>query len=760
MQDGKEMITKRIKVTKMFSYEKVYFIILCFNVALLNIFVGSTHNDPRTFLETTIILETLIYIIISKIKKKENVLIKGKIDIVVILMVIATFIPLLLKTYCSLSYTIDIFVEYLTVYSMYVLVRNLITTPEKRNIFLNIMLLSSCIIIIFGIDRINFNIFQKFYDMVKLPQVKDMRMTSTIGYWNAVFAYIVSLMIIALGKYLDAKNENISGIYAMYIGLAMYAFYYCNSRAGMLIFIPAVVFLFIKLKNVNKVIESIFIIIITYSLVVIFDKFNSEYSTVTTVLVGILIDLIITYIVSVLLKKVDNIKIKNARKKLIVFMLILLILGSSCFIKVKKYSKPFELSKWGDTIALYDLKNSNKYKIKIDLAGNGENLTVKVFQVDTQRNKKEIYKKEYKEKDGKILEEFEIEINQENFDKIQIQFISEEECNWTFNKVYVNGKEKIVNYKYLPNSIARLVKTLKFNNISITERISMYKSGFKLFFKHPIVGNGAKTFQNMYEKVREYSYSTMEIHSFYMDILMDYGIIGMVACLGIISITIYNFINRINKNDIIKIVVFTSWCFVAIHTIFDFDLSYMLTLANFYMIIALINEEDKKIMKNTKIIENILIIVMLICVLINIYKLPGEKMYRDGNYKEAMKYIPYYVKNTDKYIKNEKNELDKKDVLIKYLNNEINSNQYEYITILYSISLNMITNNNIDKGSEGLETIIKLIEKDDVIAKYDIYDKQKWKKFIYNMKEDVQKLSEKLNNDKLKEINEKIQIIN
>ena len=60
-------------------FERIYFIILCLNVLLLNIFVGSTHNDPRTLTETVIILETLIFIIISKIKKKEKIKNEGMI---------------------------------------------------------------------------------------------------------------------------------------------------------------------------------------------------------------------------------------------------------------------------------------------------------------------------------------------------------------------------------------------------------------------------------------------------------------------------------------------------------------------------------------------------------------------------------------------------------------------------------------------------------------------------------------------------------
>lgn len=757
-------IKNKIKQT---TFEKTYFIILCLSVLLLNIAVGSTHDAPnRTFTQFLIILETLIYIIIAKIKKQEKILIKGKIDIAVIAMMVITFVPLICKTYCSLSYTIEISIIYFTVYSMYILVRNLVTTPKRKNIFINVMLLSSTIIIIFGIDRINFNVFQKFYDISLSSQVFDARMTSTIGYWNAVFAYIVSLMIIALGKYLSIENKKVAGLYAIYICLAMYAFYFCNSRAGMIIFALVFIVYLIKLKNINKVIQSILLLIFTYGLVLVFDKINTAYNTHITIVLGVTITLIASYFFSELLKKVDNIKIKNVKRNALIIIAILLIGGTTYIAIAKNYSEPFDLKGWENYVMLYELKNNNKYNIKLELTPKTEEqVTIKVFQIDTQRNRQALYEQTYMAQNGKVVEEFEIETNQEKMDKVQIQFFGVNNSEWILDKIYVNGKEDVINYKYLPNSVMRLIKTLKFNTLSVTERLSMYKSGFQLFLEHPIVGNGAKTFANMYEKVREYGYGTMEVHSFYMDILMDYGLIGIIACFSIIGITIYNFIKRKDKNNIVTISIFASWIFVAIHTMFDFDLAYMLTLANFYIVIALINEEDKNITKNTKLVEYAVIAIMAICVVINGFRLIGDKLYREGKYKEAMTYMPYYVKNMNEYIKSSEDRYGlsrnlKKDVLIRYLGNEKNTKQYENIKYLYEISIDLIKTNNINEGIEGLQEIIKLIENDDIIVKYDIKQKDLWKQFVDNMKNEVQELSTQLDNEKLKEINEEVQKLN
>lgn len=744
-------------------FEKIYFNILCINIFLLNIFVGSTHSDPRTIIETIIIFETFIFIVVSKYIKKEKILIKGKIDITVLAMLITTIIPIIFKTYCSLSYTIDLFVIYLTVYCMYILVRNLVDTPRRKDIFINVILISSCLIIVFGIDRINFKIFQKFYDIILVEQVNDYRMTSTIGYWNAVFAYIVSLMIIALGKYLDDENKKKAGLYGTYIGFAMFAFYYCNSRAGMIIFSFVFIMYLIKAKKISKVLPAFLLVLLSYILTVLFDKLNMIYGNKIFTFVGIVIELLAVYILSYVLKMIpDNLNIKKARKYVIIVITISIFL-SFCYIMVaKNYSDPLVLKECGNYINLLDLKNNRKYKIKLELTAlSGEQLTIKVLQMDTHRTREYIYTENYNAIDGQVTAEFEIETNQVNLDKVAIEFYSMDNGDFLLNKIYVNNKENIINYKYLPNNLMRLIKTLKFNNISITERLSMYRSGFKLFLQHPIVGNGAKTFYNMYEKVKEYDYRAWEVHSFYMDILMDYGLIGITICISIIAFTIYNF-RKSSKKNIADVAIFCSWIFIVIHTMFDFDLAYLLTLANFYVIIALINEDDKKIKANTNLIEYIIITVMLIVISINVYKIPGEQLYRNGKYKEAMKFIPDYVQNTEGYINSSEdnsgeNQKIKKEVLIRYLRNEKNSNQYWSVISLYNISLDLFRMGSIDEAVEGIDTIVNLIEKDEILAKYDVGMRDIWQKFERNMKKNIQKLSEENDNYKLKEINNRMQ---
>lgn len=713
---------------------KIYSIIIYINIILLNIFVGNIHEEALTILETIILLEILIYVIILKINGRKNILIKGKIDIAVLGMTIITAMPLILKTYCSLSDTIDACIEYLTIYSMYILVRNVMTTTKRKNLFINITLLSSIIIIIFGIDMLNFNIFNKVYQIIKIKKIEAWGMPSTLGYTNAVFIYIVSLMLIALGKYLQKENNNkVAGIYAIYIQLAMYAFYYCNSRAGMVIFAIIFITYLMSLKDMNKLIQSILIILFTYVQVVVFDKIKAINYTVIMFGIKMLITLLMAYIFGLICLKLEKkVNIKTSRKMKAISIFALIGTAFAYILVAQCFSQPLKMTSKYNNVTLYRLKSETEYNIKINYTYEDvKPITIKLIQLDNKRNQENLYETTIDEKGENITAEFKIKTG--DVDYAMIEFLIPDGSNLIFNKVYINGKEEVLNYKYLPNGIMRLFQTFNMKNISISERLSMYRSGLKLFAEHPIVGSGANTYANMYSKVREYSYTTKEVHSHYLDILMNYGIIGFIVFLLIIGITIYDYIKRSDKENILKKSMFLGWMLIVIHTTIDFDLSYLVTITNFYMLIALICEEDNEIKYDCTYVEYSFILLTTIIILFNTIRIYGENLYRKNKYEEALKYIPYFKKNTFQYVMEKSYEINGKyenvDGIIYYLSNEKNDNQFFLIKILYKESIQLIKTGYLEDGKKGIEKINSMIKNDEILVAHDITSKGEWKIF-------------------------------
>ena len=114
--------------------DKIGFIIILITIFLASIFIGANIKEPIWILQAIISIFTIVYITIKKTQKEKNVIIKGKIDIAVLLFMVATMVPYILKKYSSLEGTCNFILKYWSVYGVYILVRNIVNDKIKINI--------------------------------------------------------------------------------------------------------------------------------------------------------------------------------------------------------------------------------------------------------------------------------------------------------------------------------------------------------------------------------------------------------------------------------------------------------------------------------------------------------------------------------------------------------------------------------------------------------------------------------------------------
>lgn len=128
-----------------------------------------------------------------------------------------------------------------------------------------------------------------------------------------------------------------------------------------------------------------------------------------------------------------------------------------------------------------------------------------------------------------------------------------------------------------------------FNGFDSTKlRLTYYNDALKLIVKTPtnfIFGLGGNAFRTMYETVQESEYISLETHSFFMQILVESGIIGLLLILGIFGYLIYK-----SKNNIYKIILITIIFFAA----FDVFLTYTFMLYILAIIMAMLDIEKKE----------------------------------------------------------------------------------------------------------------------------------------------------------------------
>ena len=130
--------------------DKIGFFVIIVTIIMLNMFIGSNIKEPIWIIQAIVSAFTAIYLIIKKIQKTKNIIIKRKIDIAVLVFMISTTIPLIFNTYVSLEGTINFILKYWSIYGLYILVNNIVIGDNKKiNIVVNTLIFSSVIVIIF-----------------------------------------------------------------------------------------------------------------------------------------------------------------------------------------------------------------------------------------------------------------------------------------------------------------------------------------------------------------------------------------------------------------------------------------------------------------------------------------------------------------------------------------------------------------------------------------------------------------------------------
>ena len=188
--------------------DKFGFISILITIVLLNIYIGSNIKSPIWIIQIFMSFVSIIYIILKKIHKEKNVIIKGKIDIAVIILMISMFIPLIAKTYASLDGTINMILKYWSIYGIYILTRNVITEKKQIEIILKTFIISSIIPLIFGYDKfLNLNFFEPFLNSIGAVKLNENRFISTFGYANTCAIYFAVITAVTIYMYKTEKKK-------------------------------------------------------------------------------------------------------------------------------------------------------------------------------------------------------------------------------------------------------------------------------------------------------------------------------------------------------------------------------------------------------------------------------------------------------------------------------------------------------------------------------------------------------------------------
>jgi O-antigen ligase len=133
--------------------------------------------------------------------------------------------------------------------------------------------------------------------------------------------------------------------------------------------------------------------------------------------------------------------------------------------------------------------------------------------------------------------------------------------------------------KLLPENVRTRLANINFAQHSVLERGTFYKDAIKVFKDYPLLGAGGGAWSALYEKYQSNPYISRQAHNFFLQYLVEVGIIGLLIFLLFLGAVFYLFIRKyINNQSETKdshFLFFIIAVSLLIHSLIDFDLSYV-----------------------------------------------------------------------------------------------------------------------------------------------------------------------------------------
>lgn len=130
----------------------------------------------------------------------------------------------------------------------------------------------------------------------------------------------------------------------------------------------------------------------------------------------------------------------------------------------------------------------------------------------------------------------------------------------------------------LPANMETRLENINFRQHSVLERFTFYKDALKVVKDYPILGAGGGGWASLYEHYQNNPYTSRQAHNFFLQYLIEVGIVGFIVFIGFIGYIFYKYIRGYLKRDKDD---FTNGYFfyiialsILIHSLLDFNLSY------------------------------------------------------------------------------------------------------------------------------------------------------------------------------------------
>lgn len=134
----------------------------------------------------------------------------------------------------------------------------------------------------------------------------------------------------------------------------------------------------------------------------------------------------------------------------------------------------------------------------------------------------------------------------------------------------------------------------KFKAYSLAQRVSFVEDALKMVKERPILGWGGGGWQEAYQYFQSYGYISRQVHSNYIQVAVETGLVGLAAVAGLWLSFLHSLFSVCRKElSIFNICLGVSVLIFGIHAIGDFDLSLSALSLVLYSLMAIIRNIDQ-----------------------------------------------------------------------------------------------------------------------------------------------------------------------
>lgn len=589
-------------------------ILICLLLFISALYKGGFYKEDSLFVSLIICMLGLVCLsvkIVLNIRDNRKI-IKSKlgtlVDICVILMPVAYFLPVVFGKYASKEAAIFETIRYVNLAIIYFIVR----TTSNKKIYLTSIVIVGVILAVLGIDEITYRGIGEFLEPISITYLSENsgKISSTLQYANITALFILIASIIVQGKLIQ-NMPNLKKESSLRFKLLVSAELFClillqsvvvltTSRMNtLLMIIVSIIYTIYCVKQGNKKsgLMVILMLIASFLLVTSIDTYimvqNNFMICFTYVITLLLILLAVFFSTRFIITKLNSRKKIQIKSKVVFVIAMLIIILLVVILMTPDNLRVSSATKEQNTVTRNIYCNLEQIMdLDITFKFNENNsFELHLYQVDKDFNKKIVASITQESlKENKYTRKI---VLSENTESLMLTFTAIN-SDVSIESFKLNDKNINLSYKFIPDTIVFRLKDTLIKDSNNSLRLTYYKDALKLFNKSKLFGIGGEGFKSRYQEVQSEYYISSEVHSVPLQILVESGIIGFITFFTLCIATyiiVYKLYKNKNEESLIYILLLSVF---LVTSMFDLVFSFGIMIYLFAIIIGLIIGEYKK----------------------------------------------------------------------------------------------------------------------------------------------------------------------